>query len=152
MLSIRSYLLTIPFRLNKLLGDVVISQGGVVPHIDAAVSVFLDCDSDAILIVTYSSCPARHRRARRSRRRSRSFFLWLLYYLCIISHSIILLVLLYSDVGTRLCTVRFRMVRPGSSLSERCSAGTTGAGFRSEPSRSMAFVPDERLYFLSLFL
>jgi histone H2A len=26
----------IVFRLNKLLGDVVISQGGVVPHIDPA--------------------------------------------------------------------------------------------------------------------
>lgn len=26
------------FRLNKLLGDVVISQGGVVPHINAEVS------------------------------------------------------------------------------------------------------------------
>ena len=27
------------FRLNKLLGDVVISQGGVVPHINAEVSI-----------------------------------------------------------------------------------------------------------------
>lgn len=32
--------ITIP-RLNKLLGDVVISQGGVVPHIDAAVRFHL---------------------------------------------------------------------------------------------------------------
>ena len=29
------------FRLNKLLGDVVISQGGVVPHIDPAVCALL---------------------------------------------------------------------------------------------------------------
>ena len=35
----------VSFRLNKLLGDVVISQGGVVPHIDAAVSASLSCNS-----------------------------------------------------------------------------------------------------------
>lgn len=32
--------LTVLSRLNKLLGDVVISQGGVVPHIDPAVRAF----------------------------------------------------------------------------------------------------------------
>jgi C-terminus of histone H2A/Core histone H2A/H2B/H3/H4 len=30
-------------RLNKLLGDVVISQGGVVPHINPEVKLFLSC-------------------------------------------------------------------------------------------------------------
>ena len=54
------------FRLNKLLGDVVISQGGVVPHIDPAVSFAFYLR----LILTddlLSSSQAKHRRARRAR-------------------------------------------------------------------------------------
>lgn len=66
-------------RLNKLLGDVVISQGGVVPFINPEVSslslspflrCLIHCESFAdFVIVACSSCQTRRQRARRARAR-----------------------------------------------------------------------------------
>ena len=74
-------------RLNKLLGDVVISQGGVVPFINPEVRNILR-GSARHSLSSSSSFPPRHKRARRTARRFRvdPFCIHpLLYYLCTIS-------------------------------------------------------------------
>ena len=68
-------------RLNKLLGDVVISQGGVVPFINPEVSHHIVNELDHLLTDSCSSCPAKRKRARRRVRKSRyRVFVSLLYY------------------------------------------------------------------------
>lgn len=69
-------------RLNKLLGDVVISQGGVVPFINPEVSHCAVGEIGDILTgFPCSSCPAKHKKARRRVRRFRHLIpVSLLYY------------------------------------------------------------------------
>ena len=77
-------------RLNKLLGDVVISQGGVVPFINPEVSHHRERTGPLAERFPYSSCPAKRRRARRTVRRSRyrTFVSLLYYYTFPLSYSI----------------------------------------------------------------
>ncbi len=76
-------------RLNKLLGDVVISQGGVVPHIDPAVCAIALYRDVHVLIVIPSSYQAKRKRERRARPLRFRLFIdlldSLLYHYCIIS-------------------------------------------------------------------
>lgn len=80
-------------RLNKLLGDVVISQGGVVPHINPEVRAILHTFTILVLnlVLFSSSCPAKHLRARRIARRCRCAILFDCYGgLCCILCTILL--------------------------------------------------------------
>jgi hypothetical protein len=73
-------------RLNKLLGDVVISQGGVVPHINPEVCCTVDVQVDVINLLLFSFFLASLRRARRRVRKYRRLILnfcpllYVLYY------------------------------------------------------------------------
>lgn len=58
-------------RLNKLLGHVVISQGGVVPFINPEVSISIFTQPELFTHRAYSCSPASQRRARRIHRRCR---------------------------------------------------------------------------------
>ena len=75
-----------PERLNKLLGDVVISQGGVVPHINPEVCSTVDAQLYVINLWLSSFFRANLRRARRRVRKYRHLILdflpllYLLYY------------------------------------------------------------------------
>lgn len=61
-------------RLNKLLGHVVISQGGVVPFINPEVSIAIFTHLELFTHRAYSCSPASQRRARRIHRRCRRHF------------------------------------------------------------------------------
>lgn len=61
-------------RLNKLLGHVVISQGGVVPFINPEVSISIFTQPELFTHRAYSCSPASQRRARRIHRRCRRHF------------------------------------------------------------------------------
>ena len=80
-----------PERLNKLLGDVVISQGGVVPHINPEVCFRVYAQLDIINLWLFSFFLAKPRRARRRVRKYRhdslNFcpLLYVLYYLVVIT-------------------------------------------------------------------
>jgi hypothetical protein len=81
-------------RLNKLLGSVVISQGGVVPHIMNEVSTpQLKCTWTSITCPSPSSCRTRPRKGRKRVRKCRFwiliFFLPLLYDLYYCCYNII---------------------------------------------------------------
>jgi hypothetical protein len=58
-------------RLNKLLGDVVISQGGVVPHINPEVCFRVYAQLGIINLWSFSFFLAKPRRARRRVRKYR---------------------------------------------------------------------------------
>jgi C-terminus of histone H2A len=80
-----------PQRLNKLLGDVVISQGGVVPHINPEVCFRVYAQLGVINLWSFSSFQAKPRRARRRVRKYRYSILnfcpllYVLYYLVVIT-------------------------------------------------------------------
>jgi predicted anti-sigma-YlaC factor YlaD len=76
-------------RLNKLLGDVVISQGGVVPHINPEVCSTVYAQVDVINLWFFSSFPANLRRARRRVRKYRHL---ILNFLPFIVSSVLLVV------------------------------------------------------------
>lgn len=61
-------------RLNKLLGHVVISQGGVVPFINPEVSIAIFTHPELFTHRAYSCSRASQRRARRIHRRCRRHF------------------------------------------------------------------------------
>jgi C-terminus of histone H2A len=73
-------------RLNKLLGDVVISQGGVVPHINPEVCSTIDAQLDVINLWLFSFFLASLQRARRRVKKYRHLILnfcpllYVLYY------------------------------------------------------------------------
>ena len=96
-------------RLNKLLGDVVISQGGVVPHIQTEVSnPQLKCTWTSITYSFPSSCRTRPRKGRKRVRKCRFWillcFLPLLYDLYYCCYNIIFSIPSWSGHG-RLCRV-----------------------------------------------
>lgn len=76
------------FRLNKLLGDVVISQGGVVPYIAPEVRVALTC-RPLLVANSFVVAPAKQdikgqegRVARSLRLQPYSFYLPFFYWFC----------------------------------------------------------------------
>jgi hypothetical protein len=79
-----------PERLNKLLGDVVISQGGVVPHINPEVCFRIYAQL-GITNLSFSFFLAKLRRARRRVRKYRHsilnfcLLLYVLYYSVVIT-------------------------------------------------------------------
>lgn len=55
-------------RLNKLLGSVIISQGGVVPHIAPELRMYLTFVFGSVVLSTFHlQCPLKLRKARRNR-------------------------------------------------------------------------------------
>lgn len=85
------FVLKDPERLNKLLGDVVISQGGVVPHINPEVCFRIYTQLGIINLLSFSFFLAKPRRARRRVRKYRHSILnfcpllYGLYYLVVIT-------------------------------------------------------------------
>lgn len=96
------------FRLQKLLGNVVISQGGVVPHIapvSCMIVVFLFVNLD-LFSTLRNFCPQNRVNQRRTRRSARSFSSFH-FYICTVHQGCILVIYYFFQLSNYMRFIEF---------------------------------------------